>query len=910
MKGFVRISTFLAIFALVLVWIFSGWPRILNFLPEIQEAQAVSQGDGRIIYGESTVNTPRTRTWTGSWEDPESSINAVGTEIRHVIVKAAPTRDEMIVGIQTTGGALYIQRWNGSTWSSEWNVTLGNSNLPRFDVSYEQSSGEALVAYSANSTTNELRYQTWNGSSWSGEQTYDAVRTTGIIDAIAMTARSGTNEIAIAWGDTNMDLSAQYWNGNGWVSGGEPSAVLSTQLETTPDTATALTTWSFDLEFEGTSGELLVAWGNRATSGSLFYVTRTAGAGGSWSSIQSTTLPAEDVDDLDMSADSLSNFIGVSITGADSGNDGEAMIWDGGAWGNFIAYDNGVAATAAGSSGNSSGWLTSGGQTRYIIVYDDATGAGVLDLNIFNKNTPGWLTNQNFAVSPAPVLDGAIQRWRDNPFNNAEAMWIQIDTASDLFAKKISFDGTNVTVTDTEPGGAALELSASSINGFAADFAFNKFIPPVTTLGSGTDPSSQTIAPGVGATDIDAFTFQTSAGTDSITQATTTFSADISAGVSEVQITSDNGSTIYGSSTLSGTAASISLSGLTANTTQTQYKIRVVPKTHVNMPAPPGVEYTATATISAWTGSNTQAGSDSNANALTIDNLSPNGATATSTSAGNAQVTLNWTTSNSSDFSTSTILRWTGASAGSEVPAEGVEYAVNATIGTATVACNRGDAASTAVSGTDGAGTGGCSATPLTNDQAYSYKVFQKDSRGNYDVGVNMGSATPTAPTVSCSASITSTAFGTLSVGSVTSASPNASTTMSCTFSAGCTLSVSDAGNGSNPGLATTTPAYLIPSPDAAFNPTAILVAGTEGYGITATTTAGGSGGTLAIYSRYDVDAGGNRVGGLKLTTTGLASSTAAITNRQLIIKHKAAISNLTNAAKYEDTITYSCTGN
>lgn len=166
------------------------------------------------------------------------------------------------------------------------------------------------------------------------------------------------------------------------------------------------------------------------------------------------------------------------------------------------------------------------------------------------------------------------------------------------------------------------------------------------------------------------------------------------------------------------------------------------------------------------------------------------------------------------------------------------------------------------------------------------------------------------ATSVTCSTDVSATAFGTLSSGSVTTAAPNASSTLSCNVGAGCTLSVLDAGNSTNGGLATTTPAYLIPSPNAAFSPFAALVAGTEGYGVVATTTAGGSGGTLAIYTRYDKDSGGNTVGKLQTTAFGLASSTAAVSNRQLIITHKAAISGTTQAAKYEDVITYSCTSN
>ena len=125
---------------------------------------------------------------------------------------------------------------------------------------------------------------------------------------------------------------------------------------------------------------------------------------------------------------------------------------------------------------------------------------------------------------------------------------------------------------------------------------------------------------------------------------------------------------------------------------------------------------------------------------------------------------------------------------------------------------------------------------------------------------------------------------------------------MSCSYANGCTLNISDAGNGASPGLATTSPAYLIPSA------TATLSAGTEGYGIQSATTGTGSGATLGLNPIYNKS--GNDVGGLFLTTTVLASSTATFTDREVVITHKAAISNLTNTANYNDTITYSCVGN
>ena len=151
---------------------------------------------------------------------------------------------------------------------------------------------------------------------------------------------------------------------------------------------------------------------------------------------------------------------------------------------------------------------------------------------------------------------------------------------------------------------------------------------------------------------------------------------------------------------------------------------------------------------------------------------------------------------------------------------------------------------------------------------------------------------------ISCDSSPGSTAFGTLSSTVTITASPNASTTMACTNSGGgCVLYVKDA----NAGLATDTPSHTIPSPNAAANASTTLAAGTEGYGIQATTTSAG----LTIDSRYDQT--GDIVGGLSLTDIIIASSTADITDAEVIVTHMAAISEITPPGIYEDTITYSC---
>src|SRR3989344_2675381 len=147
--------------------------------------------------------------------------------------------------------------------------------------------------------------------------------------------------------------------------------------------------------------------------------------------------------------------------------------------------------------------------------------------------------------------------------------------------------------------------------------------------------------------------------------------------------------------------------------------------------------------------------------------------------------------------------------------------------------------------------------------------------------------------TVSCSTDISSTAFGSMDSSAVYTSSSNASTTMSCSnTSSGCTLYVKDAGSGSNSGLwKSASPTYLITSADTT------LSVGVDGYGIQATSTASGSGGTLSFNSSYNKT--GNDVGGLTLVNTVLASSTVDVSGREAVATHKAAASSAAISGSY-----------
>ena len=324
------------------------------------------------------------------------------------------------------------------------------------------------------------------------------------------------------------------------------------------------------------------------------------------------------------------------------------------------------------------------------------------------------------------------------------------------------YSGTNPIKYDNGAGLTTTGITPTDITGFSADQSFNLFTagvdtlseiqnvdieftnndgagadaihfdylwitvtytPLTTTIGDGTDPSNSSIAPGASATDLDTFTLQTTSGTDTITAATVTLASGTSGGLSLVAITSNDGLTTYCSAAnpASDTVA-LSSCGIPVTTTLTSFKVRITPKSHANMPAPPGSTYTVTGTVTSFTSTNSQSGTDTDSATVTIDNASPANVTGAAGTAGDSQVALSWTNPADSDFHSVIALRST--SAVSDTPVEGTTYAAGNTIGVSTVACV------VASPGTD------CIDVGLTNGTSYHYKIFSRDTNVNYATGV------------------------------------------------------------------------------------------------------------------------------------------------------------------------------
>ena len=137
------------------------------------------------------------------------------------------------------------------------------------------------------------------------------------------------------------------------------------------------------------------------------------------------------------------------------------------------------------------------------------------------------------------------------------------------------------------------------------------------------------------------------------------------------------------------------------------------------MPAPDGSTYTVTGTVTAFTSTNSQSGTDTDSATITVDNNSPDNVTGASGTAGDTQVTLDWTNPGDGDFHSVIVLRRANSAVG-DTPVEGTTYSVSNVIGSSTVACVEASPNIT------------CDDTGLSNGTPYHYKIFAKDSNGNY----------------------------------------------------------------------------------------------------------------------------------------------------------------------------------
>lgn len=227
--------------------------RLSNWFASI--AIPVTSGPIMMAYSKTTT-TPFYRIWDGTnWGAEASAQNVVGN-INYIVLKSARTRNEAILGVQTSTGAIYTQIWNGTTWGNLTQVGTGPTTTRSFDIAYEKQSDKAIIAYSPSSGSADFAYRTWNGTTLSAATSVTAPPTTGAINWMELRQNplSTSNEVAMIMLDANADVYGMAWTGSTWSQMG-----AATVWDASAASAAKKT---IDVEYEQTSGKAMFMWGD------------------------------------------------------------------------------------------------------------------------------------------------------------------------------------------------------------------------------------------------------------------------------------------------------------------------------------------------------------------------------------------------------------------------------------------------------------------------------------------------------------------------------------------------------------------------------------------------------------------------------------------------------------------------
>lgn len=231
-----------------------GTVTLTSRLTNWEEAIVVPVAGGPIMMAYSkTTTTPFYRLWDGtSWSAEAAAQNVVGN-INYIVLKSSRTRNEAILGVQTSTGAIYVQIWNGTSWGNLTQVGTGPTTTRSFDIAYEKSNDRALIAYSSGA---DFAYRVWDGSTLSGATTVTAPPTTGTVNWMELRQKpvSTSNEVAMIMLDANADVYGMAWTGSTWSNMG-----TTTAWDTSAASATKKT---IDVEYEQNSGRAMFMWGD------------------------------------------------------------------------------------------------------------------------------------------------------------------------------------------------------------------------------------------------------------------------------------------------------------------------------------------------------------------------------------------------------------------------------------------------------------------------------------------------------------------------------------------------------------------------------------------------------------------------------------------------------------------------
>lgn len=272
-------------------------------------------GSGQtLVYGDTTTNIPRVRTWSGSSWSSEGATLDIGGSPRWVMLRSCPTRSELMAAVVDNQDDVNLMSYSSGSWGhlTEVATNLGGNADRRCYMAYEQLSGDALVVYRVGSTT-PVYYRTWNGTAWSAENS-TASLTTGSATWMKLVPKPGSNEIMLLALDNNKDLQAMVWDGSAF---GNKVTLTTAAIQSGVECIAAA--------YESLSGRCIVGWGDNTTPCATRIWT-----GSVWQSGPAIPSVQANLRWLRLAPDPVSDkIIAASLDGS---VDIDVSVWNGSSW--------------------------------------------------------------------------------------------------------------------------------------------------------------------------------------------------------------------------------------------------------------------------------------------------------------------------------------------------------------------------------------------------------------------------------------------------------------------------------------------------------------------------------------------------------------------------------------------------
>lgn len=396
------------------------------------------------------------------------SVAIAGVNAKFIIVRANPIKKEFVLGIQDAGGTLRAYHSaNGTTWTADWTVVIGDGNVQRFDVTYEQVTGRAMIAYrgriSGGRTT--FYYRIWNGTSWTAQTEKTAGPTTSNIVALRLASRPNSNQIGLAYFDDTTAGGAAFWSGTAWSFYANPLTTTGTMYTGFAGIYPPMR--GMDISFESIAGDLLVVMGDN-TANHAVWVTRSAA--GVWSTVNALTTLTSYGDYTELTPSPTTNEIVLSTCMMEPSVSQylcEFTLWNGAAFGTTVTNPTTIA-TVDGNMPADAFWLVDGTNRAAVVVYGDATTNG-LDWYM-SLNGANFITQTTDTTAPAiAATEGQILAIPITGFPRQSLILIS-DVNNAGYMKRATLSGTTVSWASVTPGSVA-EVTAGTYPLTSSTFA-------------------------------------------------------------------------------------------------------------------------------------------------------------------------------------------------------------------------------------------------------------------------------------------------------------------------------------------------------------------------------------------------------------------------------------------------------